>query len=382
MLGCTIVTRNYLAEARVTAASFLERHPGAGFAVLLAGDREPAAPGDHFELLVPHDIGIDAPEWCRRLTAYGPQARVSAMKPELLRALLARGEDAVVLLDADGVVYDALTPAIDVARAHAIALTPHAFGPWEQVPDGDGPEQVILSAGVINSGFVAVGPGAEAFLDWWAARTRRQCVFDLARMLFLGQTWLSLAPQFFGARVLDDPGINLSAWGLHDRDVEWEGDRPTVSGVPLRWFHIGGGFDPHAADVPAEFAGRPGAARVLEYCARLLLAAGWDADRARGPGDELDDGSVLAPWMREAYRLRLVAAERDGVPEPPNPFAAGAADFLAWVQSLSDDRGPTIGRAVRPGDALEAERAARRGAEAAVAELRAARAGAEPGHGT
>jgi hypothetical protein len=91
--ACTIIARNYLAQARVLAESFLEHHPDDSFSVLIIDDaRSPLSGGhDPFETLRPADIGLERSEVHRMAALYDVLELSTAVKPWLLRYLLAPG---------------------------------------------------------------------------------------------------------------------------------------------------------------------------------------------------------------------------------------------------------------------------------------------------
>lgn len=378
-----MVSRNYLAHARVLAESFREHHPRGRFSLLLIdGDRDGVHADEPFELLLPADVGVDRRELDRRATMYATQGIVASLKPQLLRTLLARAGAPVALLDADGCVYARLDPIAQLAQARAVVLSPHACGPYplhgvdptDERWLRDSPEQILMRAGAMNGGLVAVAPGAEGFLRWWSQRTSRRCVFDPQHGLMLGQTWLTLAATLFDCAVLRDPGCNVAGWNLHARDIEWEGERPTLDGVPLRHFHFAGSFDPERPDaltrVPAladwwtPLSERPGAARLArDYAERLLACGHRELRPLAGLGACMPDGTAIEPWMREAYRRELMRSERDGAAEPPNPFAHGPECFREWLHahvSAEVDGEADLGRPELRAALLEGERVLRR----------------------
>ncbi|HEY8303174.1 MAG TPA: hypothetical protein VIG42_01170 [Solirubrobacteraceae bacterium] len=356
--GCTLTTRHYEAQARVLAESFLAHNPGSRFSVLMIGYSPDELPnGERFEVFVPADVGIDERELKRRATMYITQGLASSLKPNLIATLLSRGSGAVLYIDADGCVYDDLTELAELAERHSLLLSPHTLDPhpiarsepadpvWRQ----DSPEQIILRSGLINAGLLGAGPRSGPFLEWWAQRTARRCVFDLPLGLALSQTWLTLAMTLFEHHVLLDRGCNVAGWNLQARDVSWVGERPTIDGAPLRHFHFAGGFDPerpHRITPSAKNASwwpsldeRPGTARVAREYADRLIAHGYREAHAAPPlYDVMPGGASIEPWMRATYRIALVEAEQGGSEEPPNPFSDGAERFAEWLQRRAYDR--------------------------------------------
>ncbi len=348
MHACTITTSRYRAHARLLAESFLACNPGAGFSVLMIDDSQRTPPdGEPFQTLTPADIGIDEQELNRRATMCITQGLATSMKPNLLLALLAQRHETVLFVDADGCVYDDLTHLAELTRRHSLVLSPHSHDPyplWEV----DSPEQIFLRVGVMNAGLLGVGPGARSFLEWWAERTARRCVFDPQRGLFLEQTWLMLAPALFDHHVLRDRGCNVAGWNLHTRDVRWDGDVPAIDGGPLRHFHFAMSYDPeHPERLTASeqahwwptLQERPGAARLSREYAERLIAHGYRQARQAPPlFDAMPGGAPIEPWMRASYRAALLHAEAKGVAEPPNPFSHGEERFTAWLQPRTAER--------------------------------------------
>ncbi len=92
-------------------------------------------------------------------TIYNVMELATALKPFLLRHLLAAGASSVTYLDPDIEVFAPLDDIDAAAERHGIVLTPHRFTP---VPDDrrQPDERVFAVAGAYNLGFVAVGtPG-------------------------------------------------------------------------------------------------------------------------------------------------------------------------------------------------------------------------------
>jgi hypothetical protein len=348
MHGCTITTSHYLAHTRVLVESFLAQHPGAEFSVLMIDDSPGVSLADEpFQTLTPADIGIDEQEFERRATMYLTQGLAVSMKPNLLSALLARGHETVLFLDADSCVYYDLAPVVDLAQSHSLVLSPHCLDPYP-LWKVDSPEQTFIRAGIMNAGLLGIGSEAQPFLEWWGERTARRCVFDQPRGLFLEQTWLMLAPVLFDHHVLRDRGCNVAGWNLHTRDVEWDRDVPGIDGGPLRHFHFAMSYDPehperltaseHAQWWPT-LQERPGAERLSREYAERLIEHGYRQAKAAPPlFDTMPGGAPIEPWMRASYREALLDAEQDGTTEPPNPFSHGEERFMDWLAPRAVER--------------------------------------------
>src|SRR5688500_7516291 len=98
--ACTIVARNYLAYARVLAASFLAHHPGGQFRVLLIDDEDGSAGSQAADLHCHRlrDIGLSARDVAHLVAIYDVTELATAVKPQFLRFLLDSGWDHVIYL--------------------------------------------------------------------------------------------------------------------------------------------------------------------------------------------------------------------------------------------------------------------------------------------
>jgi hypothetical protein len=334
----------YFPQVEVLATSLLDRHPDVRVALLRIGETDREFDG-RIEVLRPEDIGVDSRELDRMGLMYTMQGLAGSMKVRLLQHLIGEdeGEDAALLLDADICVYGDLSPVAKLAREHGLVLSPGLETPGG-IGDHFGFERATFVAGMNTSGFVAVGRQGRPFLDWWAERTRRHCVFDPGRGIFFEQVWLGIAPALFPHHFLKDRVSHVTPFTLHDRDVEWRGGRPLIGSEPLGSFHFCGPFnvnrperlttDDFLRSFWPSMTERPGAVRLArDYADRVEAAGIRDAQGRSMPFQALPDGSAIQPAMREAYRMGVLDAEIGGeLPEPPNPFTDGdVRRFREWL---------------------------------------------------
>jgi glycosyltransferase involved in cell wall biosynthesis len=353
MNACTIVARNYLAYARVLAASYARHHRGERLAVLVI-DAEAApfdAGAEAFETILPSQLPIAASEFRKMAAMYDVMELATAVKPALLRFLLGRGADAAMFLDPDIEVFTPLDDLGERARAHGIVLVPHMRRP---IPDDDKkPTQADLAAsGVYNLGFIAVSGTAGDFLDWWEARLRRDCLVAPEDQLFVDQRLLDFLPGYRSPYIVHDPGCDVAYWNLHERRVTRTGDRYHVGDGPLRFFHFSG-FNPASAHLLSKHQGgtprillseEPDLARLCRgYSERLLRQGHRECASLRYGFADTAGGVPFDRRMRRLYREGLLAAEHGGGPEPPDPLdPAQADDFVAWLNQPADGSvGPT-----------------------------------------
>jgi glycosyltransferase involved in cell wall biosynthesis/SAM-dependent methyltransferase len=344
--ACTIVARNYLAHARVLAESFREQHPDAAFATLVIDAQPSELEGESFEVLRPTQIGIDEAEFGRMAMIYDVLELATAVKPWFLRHLLAE-DDVVLYFDPDIEVFAPLDEIETQARAHPIVLTPHTTeaAPRERNALA---ENAILVAGTYNLGFIGLGAGVETerFLDWWSERVSRECIVDPAQGRFVDQRWVDFVPGLFDVHILRDPSYNVAWWNLANRKLGWTGTRYEVDGRPLRFFHFSGYSpdDPHVLSKhqgpapPVLLSENPALARICGRYADRLRAAGYREASTLPYGlGSLPNGIPVDRRMRRLYRAELVAAEKEGAPEPPLPFDPRHADrFIEWLNEPVD----------------------------------------------
>jgi glycosyltransferase involved in cell wall biosynthesis len=365
---CTILAKNYLVSAALLAESFRLHHPDVPVTALVVDGR----PGDAlgglpFEVVFPSDLPLDADEFGRMATYYDVTELSTALKPFLLQALLDRGNDVVMYLDPDIEVFAPLNDLFDLAAERAIALTPHVTRPIPR--DGlDVREEVILSSGQFNLGFIAVSSAASSFLEYWRDRTRLHSLIDQARGYFTDQRWLDAVPVLFEHAVVRDTCCNVAYWNLHERTLSDVDPSPNdsspddsspddsspddsgsahrdgrwmVDGRPLRFFHFSG----HDAREPYRLSRhvvRPRVRVDLHPPLRRLLRSRADRIIARRePGcdapygwNRTQDGILLDADVRRLYWEAVWDAERDGLPFPPAAFGRdGGRAFTSWLQA-------------------------------------------------
>lgn len=342
-LACTIIARNYWAHARVLARSLHDHHPDSRLSVLVIDVDEPTlqtASRELFDVVGPEDIGIDRRELHRMAAIYDLLELATALKPWLLRHLAAEGAP-VIYLDPDIEVFAPLDEAWDLASEHGIVVTPHTTVPLPR-DGGTSEELTILGSGAYNLGFIAVGPSAGPFLDWWADRLRRDGLIAKEAAMFVDQRWVDLAPSYFDVHILRGAGWNVAYWNLPVRRLTHDGAQYLVEGDQLRFFHYSG-YDPDRPDLLSCYESDPPRTRLDEHpvlaqlCTRYgeqLVACGYRAYTRIAYGyAETVAGLPLDRYARRLYRRELLRAESSGEREPPDPFdARGARAFEAWLR--------------------------------------------------
>ncbi len=372
---CTIVAKNYLAQARALARSLRRHHPDLPLYVLLVDDPaglfDPAA--EDFVVLTLERLELPArADLC---LGYELLELCTAVKPPLLQWIFAQGHSKIVYLDPDVWVYRPLAPLLAALDEADVVLTPHLTAP---LPDTAFPdERLMLMVGAYNLGFLALAraPAVDDFLAWWWRRCQAECLVDMPRGLFLDQKWMNLAPSFLDrVRVLRHPGYNVAHWNLASRVLSGTAENPLVNGEPLYFLHASSvdALDPPRLACPQTrfglLDGEPLLSMLRNYSGELL-AAGYQACRSWPYSHgSFRDGQPIPAILRRLFRTEARGRFAD-------PFATGPGSFRDWALSGTTPpvRAPR-GRAVPPygrvpprhaPDQLEAAPSGRKGERAA-----------------
>ncbi len=346
---CTIIAKNYVAQARVLARSLERTHPGSRLQTLVIDEfdgyidpeREP------FDVLTPNQIGCEG--FIHMALRYSVLELSTAVKPWLLRYLMAVTGQPVTYLDPDIRIFGSLARLDELAAEHGLVLTPHNSSP---IPaDGRSPSQVdIMIAGIYNLGYVSMShrPEIDRLLDWWAGRLERDCRVDPVWGYFVDQRWFDLAPGFVSdLAIVREPEYNVAYWNLHSRSLERDGAGYTVDGRPLAFFHFSG-FDPDHPLVLSrhqdrvDVSGRPILGELLARYAADMAQEGHPTVRewpysfvAMGDGTRLDD------TLRRLFDVYVEG--RSGQVESPFTLA-GARAYIAWLTSQAPGAPPGVSR--------------------------------------
>ncbi|MEO8216089.1 MAG: glycosyltransferase [Acidobacteriota bacterium] len=363
----TIVARNYLAYARVLAASLARHNPQTRLHVVILDDPEHSiAPEPTFEIIHAGNLPFDPPsDFYTMAATYDVTEMATAVKPWAFEYLFARGASVAIYLDPDIEVFDSLGPLEPMTREAGMLLTPHITEPLPR--DGKRPdERDLLLAGMYNLGFLALATGtAKSFLPWWRERVRRDCLNDPAQGLFVDQRWIDFTPALFEPGILKDPGYNVAYWNLPHRFLERDGDRILVNGRPLRFLHFSG-FSPRApyllskhqhASPRVRLTDRPLLADLCQRYAEALDEAGF-AECSSAPygfattaaGLPLDARTHRV--LRRTYLQDEAGGNVSSFANPfsevgaedvvqrlnrPSPLAPGVSEWLAEIWSERED---------------------------------------------
>jgi hypothetical protein len=372
-VGCTACTISHLPRARVAAQSWREHHPEAPFFVLLIDGDDWPSDGEHFDVVLPEELGLSSEELALQRGIYDAYELSCALKPPFIRRLLERGESAVVFTDPDVCFYGSVDDLAAAAARAGLALTPmesrpartRRYFPLSQV------EHREITNGLFNGGLLAVGRGGSEFLGWWGGWLARDALREATAGIWTDQSWIDWALVYFEHVVVRDSSLNVGFWNLDERELGGTEAEPTVDGAPLRHFHFAG-FDPRRAELlstyredDTRFVHRnwpptppsPILAHLLEqYRDRLLECGSEELRDHRYTYDVGAGGRALELRERATYREAVLASEAvDGDP-PPNPFDASRVDDFgrliddpSSLRRLSPEARSRLERLRRPG---------------------------------
>src|SRR5262249_54136110 len=159
--------------------------------------------------------------------------------------------------------------------------------------------------------------------------------------------WMDLVPGLMpDYAVVRDPEFNVAYWNLHARGLDHDGQRYTVDGRPLAFFHFSG-FDPDRPEqlsrhqTRIKLAERPVLAQICrEYAADLEegghpTARAWPYRYGSLPG-----GVPFGPVLRALFREGEERGELHVSPYTDQ----GARAFLDWLVGRDELSPPGITR--------------------------------------
>ena len=246
-IATTIVSKNYLAYARVLAKSWLQHHPDGQFFVFLVdrkdGYQDEDADRALFTLIPIEDIGI--PGVGQFIYRYSIIELNTAVKPYILEYVLRRHTpDTVLYIDPDIWVFRPFEKIYSALESNDVVLIPHIRAPYF---DQRHPSELnILQSGTYNLGFVGLRAGEKTLqlLEWWQEHLFADCVVDIPRGLFTDQKWMDLIPGYYEkTHILRDPGYNIAYWNMHERELRISDGEYFVDDSPLTFIHFSG-YDP------------------------------------------------------------------------------------------------------------------------------------------
>lgn len=237
----TVCSNNYLAQASVLGRSIRKHEAGSKYIVFLCDEKDSRVDYDTIADEVIEVAKIE-PDFSELVLKYNIIELNTAIKPRAVEYLFETLKaEKVIYLDPDIKIFTSLTMLYSDLDKYSILLTPHIYTP---VPiDGKKPgENTFLNYGIYNLGFLALKNDSTAreFAHWWKNRTYKEGYSKPAIGLFVDQLPINHVPIFFqGVRVLENRGLNMAPWNLHERTLSERDGKYLVNGKEdLIFFHF------------------------------------------------------------------------------------------------------------------------------------------------
>lgn len=245
IIGFTICSNNYLAQAKIVADSFLKYHRDADFQIFLV---------DHLSSIIDYNKFSSANirlvnevipelEMLKLAEKYNITELNTAVKPDIFISLFNQFPNSkIIYLDPDIEVFERFEDLLIKLDTYAMVLTPHILKP---IDDGKAPaDRGLLPTGIFNLGFLALANPVvlNEFLPWWRDRVLKYGQRDERKGFFYDQVWMNYVPVLFDFYyILKHPGYNMANWNLHERILEPNGSGFKVNGLyPLCFYHYSG----------------------------------------------------------------------------------------------------------------------------------------------
>ena len=244
----TVATVSYLYQAVTMLDQYKKIHPATSQTIIVADYHKcnliklKGLVRDDIDLIAPEDLGYDKVGLIR--TYYNPLEFCSALKIIGMIHFIEAGADCL-FLDPDTFVLQDIESRL-FQLAGDILLSPHTFQPYPS--DGKSPDDLEISmSGFINGGvmFGRAHATSLAPLLWLKSKIATQWFVAPLKGLYADQIWLSALPYYFNKNVtlINDLGINVAYWNLHERSLYLEGMTQTLrltTGEPVRLLHFSG----------------------------------------------------------------------------------------------------------------------------------------------
>jgi hypothetical protein len=309
----TIITKNYLPQARTLGDSIKNFHPNLDFFMVLADETEGQIDlkKEKYPVIETKDMGIAS--YRDMAFKYDLVEFCTSMKPFIFEYFFNKyGYEKIIYFDPDIYIYSELNIIDSLLDDHFVILTPH-LTQLEGAENGTKPADDYLRCGVFNLGFIAFknSPKGRALLTWWRTKTQNKGYADFADGLYVDQKWADCFPCFDedGIGIARHPGLNVAHWNMHERVITRAKDGYLVNNQDLVFFHFSG-FDPSNPDVvtrphgkgPVGLQGRPEYQELFGGYRKKLL------ENQNGPSansyaySRFDNGVWIYGFQRRLYR--------------------------------------------------------------------------------
>lgn len=239
LLVLTVCTLRQLPQALALGNAIRHYHSDATFCIGLADKAATLTTQPLAVPVVPVAEVLDQNTLNRLSAQYTPTEFAAAVKPTLIRAMLAQQPeaDSVVYFDPNAFPNKPLTEVLNELATAQFLLTPY----WTAPPaDSSFPDEKYLqNIGLYTADFLAFRRSneAERMLAWWEDRVQSRAQIDFCESLCLDQIWLMHLPALFeGVRIVTDRRWHRGIWNAHESISEsWQS---------ILWFNYKGLYNP------------------------------------------------------------------------------------------------------------------------------------------
>ena len=346
---CTIISKNYLAHARVLTESFLKNNPDGKVYVLLV-DRtdekfDPAK--EKFILVNIDEIGIkNLKSFCFK---YDILEQNTGAKANFLKYLFEKHNlKKIAYFDPDILFTNSLENLWNLLNKKSIVLTPHITSP---ITDDKHPSEIdILRSGSYNLGFIALSNNetSHKFLDWWILHLMEHGFNDIEKGFFTDQKWIDLVPSVFDdVYIIRHLGYNVAYWNIGQRNISIsENNTVSVDKKPMYFFHFNG-FSPEKTENISKHQNRfllkdvESFRPLFELYRDLLIENDYlNTKNWKCKFNYFDNGVKIPKFARKIY-----ASLSNKEKKYKNPFSTSESDsFINFLNKNIDDKQPVVTR--------------------------------------
>ena len=236
----TIITRNYLPMALCCMDSFTKHNEDVEAVIVIADkhDETEVLESRYTIIYSSDELEIDYEHYAMK---YNVTEFCTYLKPLMfLRLTDIYDIENVVYIDPDVYTFGSFAGIYEQLNSFSCVVTPHWLD-YETVQDKLVPEQVVMFSGVFNFGFVAFNTKrGEKALKWWASMLEFACYHDKVDAFHTDQKIGDFFPIILGEnlKILDNPGMNVAIWNLHERKVSTDNGRTHVVNVKGQAFDL------------------------------------------------------------------------------------------------------------------------------------------------
>ena len=344
----TSITLNYLPKARILAKTLKSYHPDWSLDLLI-NDRSENLGSNAKSLLYDEQL-FDEVIWLDQLEIPDKENWIfkhtivelcTAVKGIYLQKLIDEGSQKIFYIDPDIVVFNELSPLVNLLNNHAILLTPHLLDYTDNKQSiQDNEIAGTLRHGTFNLGFLGVNAAkteGRKFAEWWKRRLVDYCYADYDKGLFTDQKWCDLIPSFFtDYYIIRDPGYDVASWNLDCRSISIDKDGMLTINeeYPLRFYHFTG-YDSGAGENAIEQLNKNKNNLIINeiwnwYHRQLIENGHNEIGDIQSAYSQFENGVYITEEMRRVYRNRPDLQSRF---KQPFSISNRQIDFYSWWKS-------------------------------------------------